>query len=84
MKYSPFNPDGNKKAEVWLGPNPESAWQLERLFFSNFSVIFYPSFSIVSFSQGRHALVYDINKVHETWEWVDLKEVYISYVVLHI
>ncbi|XP_027935743.1 protein EMSY-LIKE 1 isoform X2 [Vigna unguiculata] len=26
-------------------------------------------------ADGRHALVYDINKVHETWEWVDLKEI---------
>lgn len=27
------------------------------------------------FGQGRHALVYDINTAHETWEWVNLKEV---------
>ncbi|CAN7117371.1 unnamed protein product [Brassica rapa subsp. narinosa] len=27
------------------------------------------------FSQGRHALVYDINAINETWEWVDLKEI---------
>ncbi|KAH1261884.1 Protein EMSY-LIKE 3 [Glycine max] len=26
-------------------------------------------------ADGRHALVYDINKVNETWEWVDLKEI---------
>ncbi|KAM5582443.1 protein EMSY-LIKE 3 [Rosa sericea] len=25
--------------------------------------------------QGRHALVYDINTVDETWEWVNLKEI---------
>ncbi|GAU37538.1 hypothetical protein TSUD_21440 [Trifolium subterraneum] len=25
-------------------------------------------------TEGRHALVYDINKANETWEWVDLKE----------
>ncbi|KAL0855129.1 hypothetical protein Bca101_060281 [Brassica carinata] len=25
--------------------------------------------------EGRHALVYDINAVNETWEWVDLKEI---------
>ncbi|XP_062112231.1 protein EMSY-LIKE 1-like isoform X1 [Humulus lupulus] len=25
--------------------------------------------------EGRHALVYDINTAHETWEWVDLKEI---------
>ncbi|KAL0676022.1 hypothetical protein Bca4012_004003 [Brassica carinata] len=24
---------------------------------------------------GRHALVYDINAINETWEWVDLKEI---------
>ena len=28
--------------------------------------------------QGRHSLVYDMNQAHETWEWVDLKEVNIS------
>ncbi|XP_061349055.1 protein EMSY-LIKE 1-like isoform X2 [Gastrolobium bilobum] len=26
-------------------------------------------------AEGRHALVYDINKANETWEWVDLKEI---------
>ncbi|GMJ15156.1 EMSY-like 3 [Hibiscus trionum] len=26
-------------------------------------------------SEGRHALVYDINTGNETWEWVDLKEI---------
>ncbi|XVF07344.1 hypothetical protein REPUB_Repub06bG0130500 [Reevesia pubescens] len=26
-------------------------------------------------SEGRHALVYDINTANETWEWVDLKEI---------
>ncbi|XP_038702262.1 protein EMSY-LIKE 1-like isoform X1 [Tripterygium wilfordii] len=26
-------------------------------------------------SEGRHALVYDINTASETWEWVDLKEI---------
>ncbi|KAK7278827.1 hypothetical protein RJT34_23865 [Clitoria ternatea] len=26
-------------------------------------------------TEGRHALVYDINKANETWEWVDLKEI---------
>lgn len=26
-------------------------------------------------SEGRHALVYDINTKDETWEWVDLKEI---------
>ncbi|KAK8713577.1 hypothetical protein V6N13_148790 [Hibiscus sabdariffa] len=26
-------------------------------------------------SEGRHALVYDINTVNETWEWVNLKEI---------
>ncbi|KAE8692535.1 Protein EMSY-LIKE 3 [Hibiscus syriacus] len=26
-------------------------------------------------SEGRHALVYDINTENETWEWVDLKEI---------
>ncbi|CAJ2673078.1 unnamed protein product [Trifolium pratense] len=26
-------------------------------------------------ADGRHALVYDINKANETWEWVDLKEI---------
>ncbi|KAL5545475.1 hypothetical protein UlMin_005162 [Ulmus minor] len=25
--------------------------------------------------EDRHALVYDINTAHETWEWVDLKEI---------
>ncbi|MCI03642.1 emsy amine-terminus (ENT)/plant tudor-like domain protein, partial [Trifolium medium] len=25
-------------------------------------------------AEGRHALVYDINKANETWEWVNLKE----------
>ncbi|XWS56196.1 hypothetical protein CRYUN_Cryun09bG0065600 [Craigia yunnanensis] len=27
-------------------------------------------------SEGRHALVYDINTANETWEWVDLKEIF--------
>ncbi|MED6171103.1 hypothetical protein PIB30_037580 [Stylosanthes scabra] len=27
-----------------------------------------------SHTDGRHALVYDINTANETWEWVDLKE----------
>ncbi|KAI4300700.1 hypothetical protein L6164_034046 [Bauhinia variegata] len=26
-------------------------------------------------AEGRHALVYDIHTAHETWEWVDLKEI---------
>ncbi|CAB4317214.1 unnamed protein product [Prunus armeniaca] len=26
-------------------------------------------------TEGRHALVYDINTANETWEWVDLKEI---------
>ncbi|XP_022960977.1 protein EMSY-LIKE 3-like isoform X4 [Cucurbita moschata] len=26
-------------------------------------------------AEGRHALVYDINTAHETWEWVNLKEI---------
>ncbi|XP_019427206.1 PREDICTED: protein EMSY-LIKE 1-like isoform X1 [Lupinus angustifolius] len=26
-------------------------------------------------TEGRHALVYDINTADETWEWVDLKEI---------
>lgn len=26
-------------------------------------------------AEGRHALVYDIHKANETWEWVDLKEI---------
>lgn len=29
--------------------------------------------------QGRHALVYDMNSTNETWEWVNLKEVYILF-----
>ena len=29
----------------------------------------------MSFSQGLHALVYDINTKNETWEWVNLNEV---------
>lgn len=31
--------------------------------------------ALIVFSQGRHALVYDINTPNETWEWVDLNEV---------
>ncbi|KAG2239544.1 hypothetical protein Bca52824_091604 [Brassica carinata] len=26
-------------------------------------------------AEGRHALVYDMNSVNETWEWVNLKEI---------
>ena len=30
------------------------------------------------FLQDLHALVYEMNTENETWEWVDLKEVYIN------
>lgn len=34
--------------------------------------------SISMYTQGRHALVYDIGSANETWEWVNLSEVYLS------
>ena len=34
-----------------------------------------PYQSVLFFSQGRHALVYDIGTPNESLEWVDFKEV---------
>lgn len=34
--------------------------------------------------QGRHALIYDMNTAHETFEWVDLKEVRLMFYIMFL
>ncbi|OMO55173.1 hypothetical protein COLO4_36159 [Corchorus olitorius] len=60
-------PDG-ATFDALIGRKVWTRWPEDNNFYEAVITDFNPS-------EGRHALVYDINTAHETWEWVDLKDI---------
>ncbi|EOA21155.1 hypothetical protein CARUB_v10001509mg [Capsella rubella] len=58
----------NEPAEALIGRKVWTKWPEDNSFYE--AVV-----TQYNADEGRHALVYDINTVNETWEWVDLKEI---------
>ncbi|CAF2357463.1 unnamed protein product [Brassica napus] len=58
----------NEPAEALIGRKVWTKWPEDNSFYE--AVI--TQYNAV---EGRHALVYDLNTLNETWEWVDLKEI---------
>uniref|UniRef100_A0A0D3BAW6 ENT domain-containing protein n=2 Tax=Brassica oleracea var. oleracea TaxID=109376 RepID=A0A0D3BAW6_BRAOL len=59
---------GDGSAEALIGRKVWTKWPEDNHFYE--AII--TQYNAV---EGRHALVYDINAINETWEWVDLKEI---------
>ncbi|AED91065.1 unnamed protein product [Arabidopsis thaliana] len=58
----------NEPAEALIGRKVWTKWPEDNSFYE--AVV-----TQYNANEGRHALVYDINTVNETWEWVDLNEI---------
>ncbi|XP_010486905.1 PREDICTED: protein EMSY-LIKE 1 [Camelina sativa] len=59
---------GNESAEALIGRKVWTKWPEDNHFYEAIITQY-------NADEGRHALVYDIHAVNETWEWVDLKEI---------
>jgi hypothetical protein len=61
-------PEKPAKFSPYIGRNVRTRWPDDNNFYQAVITDYNPA-------EGRHALVYDIGTINETWEWVNLEEI---------